>query len=240
MSTTKTFRVGFTADLIGATKQSAESAAAKIFDPLPNLEWNILPATSGFSPESSWEGASGVADPEIIDHYDALVVLGYHFPPEAFTGIKRLTCLARWGVGFDRINVPACTEADVLLAITPNAVRRPVAEGIIALILAVAKDIRSFDIRTRAGEWRPEQCRGVCIEGRTLGSVGVGNIAGELFHMARGMGFGGLIGYDPFVTKEQAERMGVELVDLPTLMRESDFVTINVPLNEHTEGLIET
>ena len=228
MSIQKTFRVGFTADLFAnpQTTEAAEKAAAKIFTALPNLKWDILPDTGG------------IADPEIIDNYDALVVLGYHFPPESFRGIKRLACLSRWGVGFDRINVPACTEADVLLAITPNAVRRPVAEGIIALILAVAKDIRTFDIRTRAGQWRPSECRSVCIEGRTLGSIGLGNIAGELFRMARGIGFGGLIGYDPFVTKEQAEKMGVELVDLPTLMRESDFLTINAPLNKHTEGLV--
>ena len=183
MSSIETFRVGFDSRLTGDTKQSAENAAAKIFDPLPNLEWEILPTTGSPSPES------GVADPDVIDRYDALVVLDTHFPPNSFRGIKRLTCLARWGVGFDLIDVPACTETDVLLAITPDAVRRPVAEGIIALILAVAKDIRSFDVNTRDGKWRPGQCRGICIEGRTLGSIGVGNIAGELFHMARGMGF---------------------------------------------------
>ena len=226
MSTSETFRVGFTADLVGDTKRSGENAAAQILDPLPNLEWDVLPDTGG------------VADPEIIDRYDALIVLGYDFPPEAFVGVKRLACLARWGVGFDRVDVPACTEADVLLAITPNGVRRPVAEGIITLILACAKDLRTLDIRTRAGDWRPEVSRAICVEGRTLGSVGVGNIAGELFRMARGMGFGGLIGYDPFVSKERAAELGVELVDLPTLMRESDFVTINAPLNEHTEGLV--
>ena len=226
MAKPETFRVGFTADLVGDTRRSAENAAAKVLEPLPDLEWDVLPATGG------------AADPGVIDRYDALVVLGYHFPPEAFAGVKRLTCLSRWGVGFDRVDVPACTAADVLLAITPDAVRRPVAEGIITLILAVAKDLRTSDIRTRAGDWRPDKCRSVCIEGRTLGSVGVGNIAGELFRMARGMGFGGLIGYDPFVTRERAAEMGVELVDLPTLMRESDFVTINAPLNERTEGLI--
>ena len=226
MSTPETFRVGFTADLVGDIRRSAEHAVAQIFDPLPNLEWDILPDTGG------------VADAEVNDRYDALVVLGYYFPPEAFAGVKRLACVSRWGVGFDRVDVPACTEADVLLSITPNAVRRPVAEGIITLILAVAKDLRVLDIRTRRGDWRPDESKAICIEGRTLGSVGVGNIAGELFRMARGMGFGGLLGYDPFVTKERAAELGVELVDLPTLMRESDFVTINAPLNEHTEGLV--
>ncbi len=227
MSSTSAFRVGFTPDLVGDLHKAANHAIKEIFSPLPNIEHDILPDTGG------------TATPEIVNQYDAIICLGYYFPPSAFAGVSRTACVARWGVGFDRVDVPACTEADVLLAITPNAVRRPVAEGIMALIFGVTKHLRLLDQRTRDGRWRGGMpCNNICIEGRTLGSVGAGNIAGEMFRMARGMGFGRLLAYDPYVSKERASELGIELVDLPTLLKESEFVAINTPLNEHTQGLI--
>ncbi|MCH8922652.1 MAG: lamin tail domain-containing protein, partial [Planctomycetes bacterium] len=88
-------------------------------------------------------------------------------------GLKRVSCLARWGVGYDRIDTAASTAADVLVALTPLAVRRPVAEGILAMILSLAKDLRALDRRVREGRWRDDlDCNSICIEGRTLGSVG--------------------------------------------------------------------
>ncbi len=229
MSSTSAFRVGFTPDLTGDMHNAADHAIKEILSSLPNLEHDIMPDTGG------------TATAEVVNQYDAIICLGYYFPPSAFAGVTRTACVARWGVGFDRVDVPACTAADVLLAITPNAVRRPVAEGIMAFILAVTKNLRALDQRTRDGRWRGDLvCKSICIEGRTLGSVGAGNIAGEMFRMARGMGFGRLLAYDPFVSKERASEIGIELVDLPTLLKESDFVTINTPLNEHTEGLIGT
>lgn len=227
MPLNKVFRVGLTADFSSDTRKSAERASQQIFGPFPDIEFEMLP------------DMGAAADPKVIDRYDALVVFGIYFPPEAFAGVKRLACLARWGVGYDRIDVPACTNADVLLAITPNAVRRPVAEGIIALILGVAKNLRALDQRTRDGRWRGDmKCRSICVQDRTLGSVGLGNIAGEMFRIARGMGFGRLIACDPYVAKERAAEFGVELVDLPAVMRESDFVAINTFLSEQTRGLI--
>ncbi len=213
--------------MVGDLHDAANHAIKEIFSPLPNIEHDILPDTGG------------TATPEVVNQYDAIICLSYYFPPSAFAGVSRTACVARWGVGFDRVDVPACTEADVLLAITPNAVRRPVAEGIMALIFGVTKHLRTLDQRTRDGRWRGNMpCNNICIEGRTLGSVGVGNIAGEMFRMAQGMGFGRLLGYDPYVSKERASELGIELVDLPALLKESDFIAINTPLNEQTRGLI--
>ena len=227
MSSTSAFRVGFTPDLVGDLHHAANHAIQEIFSGLGNLEHDILPDTGG------------TATAEVVNQYDAIICLSYYFPPSAFAGVSRTVCVARWGVGFDRVDVPACTAADVLLAITPNAVRRPVAEGIMAPIFGVTKHLRMMDQRTRDGRWRDNMaCDNICIQGRTLGSVGVGNIAGEMFRMARGMGFGDLLGCDPYVSKERASELGIELVDLPTLLKKSDFVAINTPLNEQTKGLI--
>ena len=227
-SSDNTFRVGITPDWGGErTHEILGAALEEVFGPQPGIAHEMMPDT----------GETAV--PEVIDRYDALIVFGYYFPKESFKGVKRLACLARWGVGYDRIDVEACTEADVVLALTPNSVRRPVAEGIMALIFALAKNLRRLDIRTRQGRWRENLvCDSICVEGRTLGSVGVGSIAGETFRIARGIGFGRLLGYDPYADPKRAAELGVELVDLDTVMRESDFVAVNTFLSAETRGLV--
>jgi phosphoglycerate dehydrogenase-like enzyme len=195
---------------------------------LPGVEYEVM------------EDTGRVAEAGVIDRYDAILAFALRFEARSFEGVERLAIIARWGVGYDMIDVPACTRAGVILAITPEAIRRPVAEGVLALIFAVTKRIVDLDRLVRSGGWRtalPENM--ICIEGRTLGSVGFGNIAGEMFKMARGLGFGRLVACDPYGSAERAEQLGVELTDLDTVMRESDFVTVNCMLNEETRGLID-
>ncbi len=227
MASNDVFRVGITPDFGGQTFETVSRAIAEVLDPLPGIEHEIMRDTGG------------TAAPDVIDQYDAVIVFGYYFPKESFRGLKRLACLARWGVGYDRVDAGACTEADVLLALTPNSVRRPVAEGIFAFIFALAKNLQALDVRTRSGRWREDfHCNSICVQGRTLGSVGVGSIAGEMFRMARALGFGRLLGYDPYADPKRAADLGVELVDLATVMRESDFVAVNTFLSEETRGLV--
>ena len=227
--TQQKFRVGITPDWGEQTDAIVGPALREVFDPISDLEYEIMPG----SPDLR-------ARPEVIDQYDALLVFGYYFPTESFEGVSRLKCLARWGVGYDRIDVEACTQADVLIALTPTTIRRTVSEGILSLIFALAKNLRRLDLRVREGRWRDNlQCEAICVIDRTLGSIGVGNIAGELFRMARGLGFKRLLGYDPYCTPEHAAELGVELVDLDTLLAESDFVTINTPLTPETLGLMD-
>jgi phosphoglycerate dehydrogenase-like enzyme len=228
MATPETFRVGLTPDWGTRTRDVLDDAIAQTLAGLPGLEYDWLPDTGG------------IATHESADNYDAIIVFGYYFPAETLNGVKRLACLARWGVGYDRIDVPACNENGVAIAITPPGVRRPVAEGIHALIFSLAKNLPALDRRVREGRWREDLTEiGICVEGRTLGSIGAGNIAGEMFRIARGIGFGRLLAFDPFIGPDRAAELGIESVDLDTVMKESDFISINVPLNEHTEGLID-
>jgi phosphoglycerate dehydrogenase-like enzyme len=209
------------------TRNVLDEAVAETLKALPGLECEWMPDTGG------------TARREVIDNYDAIIVFGYYFPAESLKGVRRVACLARWGVGYDRIDVPACNENGVAIAITPPGVRRPVAEGIHALFFALAKNLPALDRRVREGRWRENLTEiGVCVEGRTLGSIGAGNIAGEMFRIARGIGYGRLLAFDPFIGADRAAELGVEMVELDTLMRESDFITINVPLSTHTQGLI--
>lgn len=206
-----------------------QTQAAGLLEPalaevLPGTVWEFLPDTGD------------AATREALDRYDAVIALGLKFPAAALNGLRRLAVIARWGVGYDRIDVPACTANDVMLAITPEGVRRPVAEGIIALAFALAKNLRSLDRICRAGAWRENIPRNSGnLEGKTLGSVGAGNIAGEMFRIARGIGLGRLLAYDPYIGQAPE---GVEMVDLETVMRESDFVAVNCPLSEPTRKLI--
>jgi phosphoglycerate dehydrogenase-like enzyme len=147
--------------------------------------------------------------------------------------------IARWGVGYDMIDIAALTEADVALAITPNAVKRPVAEAILSLIFALSKNLPEQDRTVRAGKWRGQLSRlGVTLAGKTLGSIGCGNIARELFRLAASLGFGRFLASDPYVSAETARAAGVDLVPLDQLLRESDYVTVNTLLNESTRGMI--
>ena len=221
------FQVGITPDFRTHAAGLLEPALAEVFDPASHLNYDWMPDTAG------------VGAAEVLDRYDAVISLDYRFPAESFRGIRRLAALARWGVGYDMVDVAACTQADVILTITPDSVRRPMAEANIALIWSLAKNLSLLERECRAGRWKDSLPRnGTCIEGRTLGSVGLGNIASEMFRIARGMGFGRLLAYSPRTAPDAAAALGVELIDLDTMLRESDFVTINCPLNAQTRGMI--
>jgi phosphoglycerate dehydrogenase-like enzyme len=147
--------------------------------------------------------------------------------------------VARWGVGYDMIDVPALTDAGVALAITPNAVKRPVAEAILTFIFALSKDLREQDNIIRSGKWRGSLRRlGLGIEEKVLGSVGCGNIAREMFRLSKSLGFGRFLAYDPYADTAAAHELGVDLVPLEQVLKESDYVTINTLLNQSTRGMI--
>src|SRR5579864_3456140 len=179
------------------------------------------------------------ATPETLNEFDAIMNLAVHVAADSLKGVERLAIVARWGVGYDRIDVAALTEAGVLLSITPTGVRTPVAEAILALAFALSKNMFRLDRMTRAGQWRDSlgELTGD-IRGSVLGSVGCGNIARELFRLARPLGFRRLLACDPFVTPREAGDLGVELVDMDKVFRESDFVTVNSFLNDSTRGLV--
>lgn len=221
------FLVGVTPDFAVEAKGLYEKElAAKLT--ASGIAWELMPALPG-----------NAVTPELADRYDAIFALASWFRRDGVAGCRRLSVIARWGVGYDRVDTQALTDNGIALAITPNAVRTPVAEAIFTLMLAVAKNLRIQDQVTRAGKWRGALPRmGVTLRGRVLGSIGCGNIGREMFRLARPFGFSRLIAYDPFLTQSQVDELGVKLVPLDVVMRESDFVTVNAFLNEQTTGLI--
>jgi phosphoglycerate dehydrogenase-like enzyme len=222
------FRLGVTPDFYVEAQGKFEHVLEEQMRAAPHIEYGSMPPQPG-----------KLGTPDALDQFDAIFSLALRITPESLHGVERLALVARWGVGYDMIDVDALTRHDIALAITPNAVRRPVAEAILAFIFALLKNLPHQDRLTRGGGWRGDLTRlGRCIPGHVLGSVGCGNIAREMFRLARPLGFSRLIACDPAVRPEDVRDLGVEIAGLETVMRESDFVAINTLLNSRTQGLI--
>jgi phosphoglycerate dehydrogenase-like enzyme len=199
----------------------------EVFDPLPYIEYDYFDTRE-----------TAMASDEIKD-YDAAITFGTRFTNSSFAGDVRLAIIARWGAGYDMVDLPACTEANVLLATTPEGVRKPVAEAILTFFLALAKKLPQKDKLVRTGRWDLKAAAsGLGLSGKTVGSVGMGSIGTEMFRLLQPFDLGRLLALDPYVSQARAAQLGVELVDLPTLFREADFLAINCPLNDETEGMI--
>jgi phosphoglycerate dehydrogenase-like enzyme len=178
---------------------------------------------------------------EDLASFDALILLAARFDRDSIPAGGRLKIVARFGVGYDTVDVDACTQAGIAVAITPDGVRRPVATGVMTLMLALASRLMDKDRITRLGPegWAQRSAHiGIGLTGRTLGQLGLGNIGAEVVRLAKPFDMR-LVSHDPFVTAEQARGLGVELVDLDTLFQQSDFISISVPLSDKTRGLVD-
>ena len=222
-----TFRVGITRDTLRDDGTPIfDPRALEIFD-AARLEWEFIP-------ESVREltAAHGAA-------YDALCVLNPRVTAATVTGAdRRLKIVARMGVGYDSVDVAACTANGVILTNTPDGVRRPVATSILLLILALSQKLLTKDRITRTGRWvDTTKHMGVGVSGKSVGSIGVGNIGSEMFRVLAPLDMIHLA-YDPYANVEGVAQLGVRLTDKETLLRESDFVCINTPLTSETRHLI--
>jgi phosphoglycerate dehydrogenase-like enzyme len=230
--TDERFRIGLTGDFVDAAGRLA----------FPDIGLHVLDAPSGSTQARlvEWEFIEGdppEIGPELAARYDAIVALRPRFTARTVSGHgRRLALVARFGVGYDRVDVGALTGAGVMLAITPDGVRRPVAQAVLTFVLALAGRLLEKDRATRRGQgWaRAAELMGMGVTGRTLGLIGVGNIGRDVVELVRPFGMV-VLGYDPYAPSAPA---GVRLVDLDTLLRESDFVSVNCPLNEQTHHLV--
>jgi phosphoglycerate dehydrogenase-like enzyme/2-keto-3-deoxy-L-rhamnonate aldolase RhmA len=150
-----------------------------------------------------------------------------------------LLAVGRFGVGYDTVDVAACTAADVLLFIAAGAVDRPVAEATVAWMLALSHNLRAKDLLVREARWDDRSAyMGTELRDRTLGVVGFGGIGRALVNLLAGFGMKAPLVFDPFVSAADAAKLGVRSVTLDELLAESDFVSVHCPLNENTRNLI--
>ena len=187
------------------------------------------------------EPDNGILSAAALADYDALILLFPRFARESIPANHRLGLIAKVGVGYDNVDVPACTEAGIALVTAPDGVRRPVAVATMTLLLALSGRLFVKDRLARLGQRGFDQRldnNGVGLVGRVLGSVGIGNIGAEIFRLARPFEMS-FIAHDPYVDPALASELGVRLVDLDTIFRESDFVTLNCPLTAQTRHLVD-
>jgi D-3-phosphoglycerate dehydrogenase len=221
------FRVGVTRNL--ALPAPAPALAAVGLDELaatPGVAVEFLPT---FEP---------VLPAEYVRGYDALIVEWTAVTRATLAGADRLLLVARFGAGYDSIDLAACTERGILVTNAPDGTMRPMAVVNLTLLLAVTTRLVERDRLTRAGRWEDGAAPlGMGLTGRTLGLVGLGHIGGELLALARPLGMRYLV-HDPYAPPERIAAAGAESADLATLCAEADVVCIACALTPETRGLI--
>ena len=177
---------------------------------------------------------------EQLEDFDALILLIHRFAAESVPKSGRLAVVARFGVGYDTVDVEACTRAGIALVITPDGVRRPVAVSILTLMLALTGKLMVKDRLTReaaAGWEKRSDHMGYGLVGRTLGSLGIGNIGAEFFRLAKPLDMK-FIAHDPFADPAVAAELGIELVGIEDLFRRSDVLSVSCPLTPETHHIV--
>lgn len=224
----ETFSVGLTRDMLDGNGEPAFGREAlRILDDEPGLTWEWMP-----------ESVNELI-PAQLARYDAIYVNAPRVSRASFgNGGVRTRILARHGVGYDSVDVPACTEHGVLLTNQPDGVRRPVAVAALTFIMALSQKLFTKDRLTRAGRWHERTSHmGMGLIGRTLGVIGAGSIGREILRLAKPFGLN-LLAADPYADAAAVAAEGATLVDLDTLMASSDFVVVICLLTPQTHHLV--
>ncbi len=222
------FRVGLSRDFLDEQRQLIfPDIGLGLLHSQPGLEYEFL---SDYRPEY---------DPEQISGYDVLISLKPRVTSHSLRGVERLCAVGRCGVGYDNVDLAACTEHDIAVYITPRGVVRPIAESIVLFVLALSHNLVRKDRMVREGHW-VESTRALGREprDRVVGSVGFGNIAREAFRLLRAFGVARFLAFDPYIAAVAVREAGAEPASLEDVFRQSDYVLINCPLTPETRRLV--
>ena len=175
--------------------------------------------------------------PDQLAGYQGAIVLTPRVTAHSLSAARDLLAIGRFGVGYDSVDVAACTAADVALFITAGAVDHSVAEATVGWMVALSHQMRIKDALVREGRWH-ERSRymGSELRERTLGVIGYGGIGRAVVRLLSGFGMNAPLVYDPFLAASGVS--GVVPVSLDELLARADFVSVHCPLNDQTRGLI--
>jgi len=187
--------------------------------------WNVIVS----NPK---EYAQHLAEAEAL-----LVRSAVQVTPDVLAKSPKLRVIGRAGVGVDNVDLEAATTAGVLVMNTPGGNAVSVAEHTLALMLAMARHIPQASASTRAGKWEKKKLMGHELRGKTLGVLGLGSIGREVVKRARAFEMR-VVAHDPYVTSKIAEDIGAELLDLPALYAQSDYITLHVAATPETQGML--
>ena len=223
-----TFRLGITRDLLTSDgSPSFGLGPLELLKQEKHIAWEFI------------EESVTEITPDIMARYDGLHV---NSPAVTARSIARSDCcvrlVSRHGVGYDSVDVAALAAKGILTTNTPIAVRRPVAVASLTMIFALAGRLFAKDNLIRKGEWNTRTNHmGLGLTTRTLGVLGAGGIGLELLALARPFGWR-MLACDPFVKADAVSACGASLVDLDTLLAQSDFLVTTLVLNEKTRHII--
>jgi len=173
-----------------------------------------------------------------ISDYEALIVRSQtQVSAKVIEAGKKLQVIARAGVGVDNIDVEEATRRGIVVVNAPTGNTISAAEHTIALMLSLARHIPQANAMLKSGVWQRSDFMGIEVRNKTLGIIGLGNIGSEVARRAQGLEMK-LIAYDPFISVDYAHNLQVELLSLEQLIRESDFITLHLPLTASTKALI--
>ena len=175
---------------------------------------------------------------EVIGDYDGLAIRSAtKVTAKLLENATNLKVIGRAGIGTDNVDKEAASKKGIIVMNTPYGNMITTAEHAIAMMFSVARQIPEASASTQAGKWEKSKFMGVELTGKTLGVIGAGNIGGIVCDRARGLKMK-VVAYDPFLSQEKADKMGVEKVELDELLKRADFVTLHVPLTEQTKNIL--
>lgn len=176
----------------------------------------------------------------IIRDYEALVVRSAtKVNKDIISAANKLKVIGRAGVGLDNVDLEAATQKGIIVMNTPAGNTMSTAEHTFSMILALSRNIPQANASTKKGEWKRSKFMGVELYGKTLGIVGFGRIGSEVAKRALAFGMN-VFAYDPFLSREVAQALGVEIVELKELLEQSDYITVHTPLTDETKHMIST
>jgi phosphoglycerate dehydrogenase-like enzyme len=222
------FRVALTGDFFapdGSTKYP--DIGLTVFEGQPQIAWTRFP-----------EHKPVIAADQVADAR-GVIVLTPSVTRETVSRNRDLLAIGRFGVGYDAVDVEACTQADVVVFITAGAVDRSVAEATVGWMIALTHQMRIKDQLVRTGRWdERSKYMGRELRDRTFGAIGFGGIGRAAVGLLGGFGMNTPLVFDPYLSEPSALESGVRLVGLDELLAQSDFVSIHCPLTKETRGLI--
>lgn len=222
------YRVGLTADCARPDGSTifGDVGLERLTD--AGLTWDVMPDVDGHA-----------APAEVLAPYDAVLSFGHlHFSRDLVASTPRLLHVARFGAGYDGIDVAGLAAEGVVVTTTPLAVRRPLALAGLTLLLAVSHRLVENHRAATVGRWTDRGLyRGAGLAGRTVGIVGLGGVGADLAGLLAPLGVR-VIAADPYASVERAASLGVALVEVGRLAAESDYVLVTAALTPETRHLV--
>ncbi len=207
----------------------SDSMSAKAVEVLKNTPGLDVDVITGLKPEE--------LKVKIKDYHGLVVRSSTKVTAEILEAAENLKVVGRAGTGVDNVDMPAATKKGVVVMNTPGGNTVTTAEHAISMMMALARKIPQATASMKRGEWEKKKFEGTEITGKTLGILGVGNIGSVVAARAQGLRMN-VISYDPFISPEAADKLGISLVSIDDLFKKSDFISIHVPLTAETKNIV--